>query len=254
MRRIVAISVLLLVSAVIAIGGSLAYADDARELRDFATLALGREHEQTRAGRIIKWVKPVRVGVLGERRREVFPLVRLHVQHLRTITGHDIRAVGDGEIDIAVIVVARLDRANVAAHADVFRRLFRDEAAYEAYLGRIERGEFRPICLSTLRTRGPSSEIGLAVTFIPLDRGPEVVYQCVVEELAQLLGLPNDSDEVEPSIFNDRSPYVDLTERDTLFLRVLYDPRIRPGMNYEELARVFPAALGDARRALRRSR
>ncbi|HJS30975.1 MAG TPA: DUF2927 domain-containing protein [Alphaproteobacteria bacterium] len=254
MHRIVPVAALLLISAAIAHGASLARADDARDLRDFATLALGREHEQTRAGRIIKWAKPVRVGVLGERRGDVLPLVRLHVQHLRTITGHDIRTVDDGEIDIAVIVVTRLDRANVAAHAAIFRRLFRDEAAYEEYLGRIERREFRPICLSTLRTRGPSSEIGMAVSFIPLDRGHDVVYQCVVEELAQLLGLPNDSDEIEPSIFNDRSAHIDLTDRDVLFLRVLYDPRIRPGMGYEDVAKVFPAALADARRGLVRSR
>ena len=254
MRRVVSIALFVLFSVAGLHGASIARADDARDLRDFATLALGREHEQTRAGRIIKWAKPVRVGVLGERRGEVLPLVRLHAQHLRTITGHDIRAVDDGEIDIAVIVVARLDRANVAAHASIFRRLFRDEAAYEAYLGRIERGEFRPICLSTLRTRGQTSEIALAVSFIPLDRGRDVVYQCIVEELAQLLGLPNDSDEIEPSIFNDRSPHIDLTDRDALFLRVLYDPRIVPGMGYEALAKVFPAALADARRALARSR
>jgi hypothetical protein len=53
---------------------------------------------------------------------------------------------------------------------------------------------------------------------------------CVVEELTQVLGLPNDSDKVFPSVFNDHSTDVFLTGLDVLLLRMLYDPRIVHGM------------------------
>lgn len=47
--------------------------------------------------------------------------------------------------------------------------------------------------------------------------------------------LPNDSFTVKPSIFNDDDEYQDLTWQDALFLRVLYDRRVRPGMTRAEL-------------------
>ena len=53
---------------------------------------------------------------------------------------------------------------------------------------------------------------------------------CVVEEVTQVLGLPNDSFDIAPSIFNDDDEFQDLTWQDELFLRVLYDPRIKSSM------------------------
>jgi hypothetical protein len=58
--------------------------------------------------------------------------------------------------------------------------------------------------------------------------------------VTQAIGLPNDSDSADPSIFNDDDLYRDLTWQDELFLRVLYDPRVRSGMTreaFEPLAR-----------------
>ena len=50
------------------------------------------------------------------------------------------------------------------------------------------------------------------------------------EEITQILGLPNDSDEVYPSVFNDHSIDIELSAQDILLVKLLFDPRLRPGM------------------------
>lgn len=57
---------------------------------------------------------------------------------------------------------------------------------------------------------------------------------CIHEELAQGLGLPNDSPLARPSVFNDDEEFGLLTTHDEYLLRMLYDPRMRPGMTAEE--------------------
>ena len=52
----------------------------------------------------------------------------------------------------------------------------------------------------------------------------------VHEELAQAMGLPNDSPQARPSIFNDDDEFGLLTTHDEYLLRMLYDPRLTPGM------------------------
>ncbi len=58
------------------------------------------------------------------------------------------------------------------------------------------------------------------------------VQECLVEEMAQLMGLPNDSDIVAESKFRtdpkDKAP--GLTWHDAILLRTLYDYRLKPGM------------------------
>ena len=60
---------------------------------------------------------------------------------------------------------------------------------------------------------------------------------CVVEELTQVLGLPNDSDAVKPSIFNDQSRYFELTDHNRRILKMLCAPRITSGMQRKEALR-----------------
>ncbi|MBI1218258.1 MAG: DUF2927 domain-containing protein [Rhodobacteraceae bacterium] len=57
---------------------------------------------------------------------------------------------------------------------------------------------------------------------------------CYHEELAQALGPANDSLEARPSIFNDDQEFAYLTTQDELILRMLYDPRVKPGMTLPE--------------------
>ena len=59
---------------------------------------------------------------------------------------------------------------------------------------------------------------------------------CIHEELAQGLGLANDSPQARPSIFNDDEEFGLLTTHDELLLRMLYDPRLTPGMSAAEAA------------------
>lgn len=64
---------------------------------------------------------------------------------------------------------------------------------------------------------------------------PELMRRaCVHEELAQGMGLPNDSPDARPSIFNDDEEFALLTSHDEMLLRMLYDPRLRPGMTLDE--------------------
>lgn len=52
---------------------------------------------------------------------------------------------------------------------------------------------------------------------------------CLLEEMAQSLGFPNDDPEVSPSLFNDRENHAELTRVDRFLLRTLYDKRLPAG-------------------------
>ena len=54
---------------------------------------------------------------------------------------------------------------------------------------------------------------------------------CIHEEMAQSLGLSNDSKVARPSIFNDDEEFALLTKHDEILLKILYDRRLKPGMN-----------------------
>ena len=71
---------------------------------------------------------------------------------------------------------------------------------------------------------------------------------CLIEELAQMLGLAADSSLVTASLFqeNDQLRTVKtLTYSDAVQLRTLYDPRIRPRMPKAETVRIVPVIIAE---------
>ncbi len=69
-----------------------------------------------------------------------------------------------------------------------------------------------------------------AVAVIRAEHPDLLRLSCIHEELPQGLGLPNDSPQARPSVFNDDEEFGLLTTHDELLLRMLYDRRMRPGM------------------------
>jgi hypothetical protein len=222
---------------------------DERVIEDFITIALGREDpaDQARTGHLIRWTRPIRVAGMGPRPDMWGRTLEWHMRRLARITRHPIELRPDGEVDLLAIFVPRLTAEAVGAHAEIYRRVFSDEIRFEAQMARIASGALNAVCFTTVRVARDFS-IAQAIAFIPLDRGAQVVRQCIIEELAQAMGLPNDNDDVDPSIFNDRSPYIELTEKDILFLRMLYHPAMRLGMTPAQVRRAGPRVLADLRR------
>lgn len=56
------------------------------------------------------------------------------------------------------------------------------------------------------------------------------IKHCFYEEIVQSLGLPNDSDRLRPSIFNEQMMLSGLSDLDRRLIRALYDPAITPGL------------------------
>ncbi len=80
----------------------------------------------------------------------------------------------------------------------------------------------------------PNSAISSALVIIRSEL-PEIMRRaCFHEEIAQSLGLTNDSHFARPSIFNDDDEFATLTKFDEILLQILYDNRLNPGISKKE--------------------
>lgn len=71
---------------------------------------------------------------------------------------------------------------------------------------------------------------------------------CYHEEIAQGLGLTNDSPRARPSIFNDDEEFATLTTHDEVLLQMLYDPRLKSGMSLERAKPIITQIAADLNR------
>ncbi|QFQ89297.1 DUF2927 domain-containing protein [Paracoccus kondratievae] len=89
-------------------------------------------------------------------------------------------------------------------------------------------------CTVFAYSNGNSPTYTQAVALIRAELPSRLRRSCIHEELAQGMGLANDSPRVRPSIFNDDEEFAYLTPHDELLLKILYDPRLQPGMTAAE--------------------
>lgn len=189
----------------------------------FSEIALKNEYDVAKH-RVRKWRIPVRVFVehqVGDRALHT-QLVQMHLAHLAEITDHDIQLV-DTLLD-----------ANLHL---VFTRQSQWESEVMRLMGPSSaKNVHGSVCMAKFALNA-KSEIERAWVIIPVDQAQMhgKLVACVVEEITQVLGLPNDSEKVFPSIFNDKTPQDLLTGLDFILLKLLYNPSIRAGMTVAEV-------------------
>ncbi|TDL81290.1 DUF2927 domain-containing protein [Palleronia sediminis] len=88
---------------------------------------------------------------------------------------------------------------------------------------------------------GNTGTYSRAVAIVRSEHPDLLRLSCLHEEIAQGMGLSNDSPTARPSIFNDDEEFALLTTHDELLLKMLYDPRLRPGMTVAEAAPIVRA-------------
>lgn len=192
-----------------------------------------------------RWQEPVRIAlhfgasVPEAQRATDHARIRSYARRLSALTGHPISLVDAGVgagANFHVHVVSEDERE---ALAPVLRAELPGLSARDiAGVTRMPRTTY---CLVYARSSAANSVFDRAVVVVRAEH-PDLLRQaCYNEELAQALGLPNDSSQARPSIFNDDEEFALLTRMDELMLRILYDPALRPGMTEDEVRPIVRA-------------
>ncbi|MBE2275129.1 MAG: DUF2927 domain-containing protein [Rhodobacteraceae bacterium] len=91
-------------------------------------------------------------------------------------------------------------------------------------------------CMVYALSKGNSGAYTRAIAVVRAEHPDLLRQSCFHEEIAQGLGLANDSPRARPSIFNDDEEFALLTTQDELMLKILYDSALRPGMTLPQAA------------------
>ncbi|NQV85309.1 MAG: DUF2927 domain-containing protein [Rhodospirillales bacterium] len=219
-------------------------------VRNFNIIAFGNEYTQHRYARIRKWRKPVVARIDGNPPAYFEDFVRQHLQDLSKITGHPLRLAYSARMRQEKRVPKGLNGKSfnmfllyypMAEMTTVVRKQLGNKM--DPSLKRLKSGA--STCEAQIFKKG--DEIRTAVILFPAYGVRTTLRACVVEELTQVMGLINDSNDVRPSIFNDTSQYFELTDHDRLLLRILYDARMPIGTPRRDAMRTAHTVLNEIR-------
>ena len=105
-------------------------------------------------------------------------------------------------------------------------------------------------CYFLVWADGTTGKITNAIIVVNAERLLIRINHCLLEEMTQALGLPNDSNKIAKSIFSDRSRRTELARTDQIILRTLYHPRMKAGLTREEAMAVAPEIIRELDAAL----
>lgn len=223
-------------------GGPDAPFDDEALVRNFERIALAQEFTSVDPSLIAdetpsalrRWTAPVRIetvfgpDVPSDVRTEDAMLIEGYVARLARITGHPIRTVrADG--NFRVMILTEDERRVVGP---TLRRLIPGIGKMEVET--IETLDRAAYCLVITSDPDNDGVITRAVAIVRAELPDALRLSCFHEEIAQGLGLGNDSPSARPSIFNDDDEFGRLTAMDEELLRLLYAPELSPGMARDE--------------------
>jgi hypothetical protein len=223
-------------------------------LRNFQRIAFFNEHPLDSVGPsdgsisdLHRWQKPVRMkiefgsSVSADQRAEDTGFITAYAARLRRITGHPIGITRSNSVNFHVLVMSADDKPEMLARVrQIMPGASSSTMAVFRNLGR------PTYCLVVAEPGGPTgNEYMTAIALIRAEHPPLLRRSCIHEELAQGLGLTNDSPRARPSIFNDDEEFAYLTTHDEMLLKMLYDRRLQPGMTLDQARPIAAQIAGE---------
>lgn len=228
-------------------------------VRNFEQIALFEEYANV-GGRLVarqtesrlhRWSRPVLFGVTfgpayaDERAEQDRQSIEAYVARLSEITGLPMSVTESARANFHIFIVGEDERRALGPRLlELVPGL--GPAALDTVID-LPRSSY---CLVFAADRDDSNDYDTAVAVIRAEHPDILRLSCIHEEIAQGLGLSNDSPRARPSVFNDDEEFGLLTYHDELLLQMLYDPRLEPGMTADEampIVRVIAKELLDDR-------
>lgn len=184
---------------------------------------------------LTRWEGPVNWSVFGT--PDDNAAVGRLMADLARVTSLTIRRVPQSEANFLIMVLSERDQ-------QIARRTMKDPEM-QRFLNDFLSAVFD--CGAVAQWSDDDPVIRNALVYLHDDLQGLYRELCFHEEIAQSLGLFNDDPTVRPSIFNDDDEFALLTTHDELLLRILYDPRLRPGMTPAEAMPLVRRIIGEVR-------
>jgi hypothetical protein len=216
-------------------------------IRNFERIALRRESSAIRPGSeqnstslpLQRWHGPLRYQIHGaaatqKDRDDVAQLMA----RIAALTGLEIRETAT-DPNFRILITAPDERDRISSElAQINPRL---SWAFEYW-----RTHSEIICSAYSKSEpGNRGHLVTAMAIIGSETTGVLRKACLHEEIVQALGLPNDHPDVRPSIFNDDGEFALMTDHDAQLLRILYDPRLAPGMTAPQAMPAVRAIVSD---------
>ena len=223
-------------------------------VENFIRIALYEEYSTTgnriiprqTESRLHRWEVPVAVNlqfgatVPADQQRRDRTQISSYVTRLAGVTGHPVElAEGGGNFHLFIV-----NEDERRALGDQIKSILPGiSPAAVAAVTQMPRSTF---CLVFAWDPGDSGAYAQAVAVIRAEHPNLLRLSCIHEEIAQGLGLSNDSPGARPSVFNDDEEFALLTAHDEMLLAMLYDARMAAGMTAleaREVAEIIAAEL-----------
>ena len=215
--------------------------------RNFALIALRDEYgpgglrhaTDSQPAPLRRWSGPVRIqpefggsSDTGDRARDRATIAAVAARIARA-SGHDVGLTASGG-NFIVLTLTEDERREIGPRlANLVPGI---PASDITAIRDLARGNY---CTVFAYSRGRDASYTNAVALIRAELPPRLRASCFEEELAQGMGLANDSPAVRPTVFNDDEEFALLTTHDEALLAILYDPRLRPGMEESQAAPII---------------
>jgi Protein of unknown function (DUF2927) len=203
-------------------------------LYDEYSRASGAFVRQETASKLRRWEVPINVGlrfgasIPADKQATDRARIASYLARLATVTGHPIR-LDDASPNFWIYIVSEDERE--ALGPKIRATLPTLSPTDVAGITNMPRSTY---CLVYALSEGNSGAYTRAFAVIRAEHPDLLRLSCLHEEIAQGLGLANDSPRARPSIFNDDEEFALLTDQDELMLRILYSRELRPGMTLDE--------------------
>ena len=185
--------------------------------------------------RLRRWEQPIRMKVefgpsvpMAQRSKDLAKITA-YAKRLSRLTGIPIRMT-DGPANYNVLILNEDERR---AFGPRFQKLA--PGISPPAVRAVTEMNRSTLCLVFAFSDGSNNSTYAKSVAVIRGEHPDLLrLSCIHEELAQGLGLANDSPAARPSIFNDDEEFGLLTYHDELLLQILYDHRLRLGMTARE--------------------
>ncbi len=189
-------------------------------VRFFDTVVFGNEMEPDKASKTLaRWSSPIIYALEGAPSPEHIKTLGQQFNTVTTLT------------DIKFQLAAETDRSGTENMTVLF--VPSREMALIKFKGisqdLIKKVSSRHTCYFLYAKSSPQS---INRSFIIVNNGLDIkaMEHCLLEEITQSMGLPNDTNMLRPSLFSDSDQLNALSRNDEIILRTLYDNRLTVGL------------------------